>query len=119
MAKFSQMIDGRGNGRGRLSDVVLINEDKWPHIQKSYGMTERELQIARSVCRGFSNQQIADELEIQEGTIKTHMRNIYRKTWVNNKITMLLRFVEAVNTLSPLSPGDQRPPQQDMRTDAN
>jgi hypothetical protein len=26
------------------------------------------------------------------------MRNIYRKTWVNNKIAMLLRFVEAINT---------------------
>jgi DNA-binding CsgD family transcriptional regulator len=115
MAKFPQTIKGSGNGWGRLPEVVLINEDKWRHIQKSYGMTERELQIARSVCRGFSNQQIADELKIQEGTVKTHMRNIYRKTWVNSKIAMLLRFVEAVNTLPPLSPGDQMPARQDVQ----
>jgi DNA-binding NarL/FixJ family response regulator len=115
MAKFPQMINGNGNNGSRPTDVVLISEDKWLHIQKSYGMTERELQIARSVCRGFSNQQIADELKIQEGTVKTHMRNIYRKTWVNNKIAMLLRFVEAVNTFPPLSPGVQMPVQQDVQ----
>ncbi|MDO8301607.1 MAG: LuxR C-terminal-related transcriptional regulator [Sedimentisphaerales bacterium] len=107
------------NGSGKLPDVVLIAEDKWRHIQKSYGMTERELQIARSVCRGFSNQQIANDLKIQEGTVKTHMRNIYRKTWVNNKIAMLLRFVEAVNTLPSPSLGEQVTAQQDIQAGAS
>jgi|GEM_PF-608328 len=84
----------------KLPDVVLIGEDQWAYIQKWYNMTQRELQIARYVCQGLSNQQIANNLKIQQGTVKTHMRNIYRKTWVNNKIAMLLRFVEASNTLS-------------------
>jgi DNA-binding NarL/FixJ family response regulator len=81
----------------KLSNVVLIDDAKWPYVQKRYSMTGRELQIAQSVCRGLSNQQIADNLKIQQGTVKTHMRNIYRKTWVNNKIAMLLRFVEVAN----------------------
>jgi DNA-binding NarL/FixJ family response regulator len=84
----------------KLPEVVLIDEAKWAYIQKWYSMTQRELQIARFVCQGLSNQQIASSLKIQQGTVKTHMRNIYRKTWVNNKIAMLLRFVEAANTLS-------------------
>lgn len=116
MVKFPHAVNS--NGGGRLPDVVLIDDDKWLHIQKSYTMTERELQIARLVCRGFSNQQVADELKIQEGTVKTHMRNIYRKTWVNNKIAMLLRFVEAVNTFPLSSSGDQMPARRDVQTGA-
>lgn len=101
MAKLSRLIngdEGSAGGGSRIPGVMLIDDGKWPHIQKWYSMTERELQIARSVCQGMSNQQIADNLKIQQGTVKTHMRNIYRKTWVNNKIAMLLRFVEAANT---------------------
>jgi DNA-binding NarL/FixJ family response regulator len=83
----------------KLPDVVLIQDEQWDHIKRWYNMTQRELQIAKYVCHGLSNQQIAGNLKIQQGTVKTHMRNIYRKTWVNNKIAMLLRFVEASNTL--------------------
>jgi DNA-binding NarL/FixJ family response regulator len=104
MTRFSQFINGDVDGsvRGiKLPDVALIDDAKWVQIQKWYSMTEREIQIAKSVCRGLSNQQIANDLRIQQGTVKTHMRNIYRKAWVNNKIAMLLRFVEAVNSSSP------------------
>ena len=83
----------------KLPDVVLIHDEQWDHIKKGYNMTLRELQIAKYVCHGLSNQQIAANLKIQQGTVKTHMRNIYRKTWVNNKIAMLLRFVEATNSM--------------------
>jgi len=101
MTKFPDSINGAiggGDENHKLPSVTVIAEDKWPHIQKCYGMTERETQIAKSVCCGLSGQQIADNLRIQQGTVKTHIRNIYRKTWVNNKIAMLLRFVEVANT---------------------
>jgi DNA-binding NarL/FixJ family response regulator len=103
MERVSHLINGDAGSDVNSSkppEVLLIDEDRWPHIQKWYSMTERELQIARSVCRGLSNQQIAGSLKIQQGTVKTHMRNIYRKTWVNNKIAMLLRFVEAASSMS-------------------
>ena len=57
-------------------------------------MTRREFQIAKLVCKGLNNEEIAEKLGIMHGTVKTHIRNIYRKTWVHNKISMLLRFVE-------------------------
>lgn len=66
-------------------------------------MTERELDIAKLVCRGFSNDEIAHVLNIRLGTVKTHIRNIYRKTSVRNKITMLLKFVEDANRVSPIT----------------
>jgi DNA-binding NarL/FixJ family response regulator len=42
-------------------------------------LTERELQILKRVAAGRSNKLIAAELDISEGTVKTHMKNILPK----------------------------------------
>jgi hypothetical protein len=54
------------------------------------------LQVAKHVCRGFANEEVARCLRIRSGTVKTHLRNIYRRIHVTNKIGMLLTFVEQV-----------------------
>ena len=75
---------------------ILLEEDHWKFIQKRYHMTPRELQVAILVCRGFNNDEIAQALKIRHGTVKTHLRNIYRRTRVKSKILLLLRFVEDI-----------------------
>jgi DNA-binding NarL/FixJ family response regulator len=75
---------------------VLLNERQWLYVQKRYELTPRELQVAALVCRGLRNGSIARSLRIQPGTVKTHVKNIYRKVRVRSKIAMLLRFVEEV-----------------------
>ncbi|MCK5172959.1 MAG: helix-turn-helix transcriptional regulator [Planctomycetes bacterium] len=77
----------------------LFNDRQWSHIQQLYRMGNRELQVARLVCQGLNNREVADRLDIKHGTVKTHMRNIYRRLHVKNKIAMLLSFVEVMDTL--------------------
>ena len=77
--------------------VVLVKPRQWEFIKKRYRMTNRELEIVRLVCLGLNNEQIAFNLKIKHGTVKTHVRNIYRKTWVNNKVLMLLKFLSEVS----------------------
>jgi two-component system, NarL family, nitrate/nitrite response regulator NarP len=84
-----------------LRKVALLTNDHWSFIKKRYQMTVRELQISKSLCEGMSIENVAASLKITEGTVKTHIRNIYRKTWVHNKISMLLRFIEDINTHVP------------------
>ncbi len=81
-------------------DVVLLDEEHWAYIQRRYHMSPRELQVAKLVCRGFSNGDIARELKIKHGTAKTHLRNIYRRVRVKNKIAMLLRVVDQATKFS-------------------
>jgi len=83
--------------------ISLLNEEHWFYIRKQYCMSPRELQVAKLVCQGFNNEEIAGNLKIKHGTIKTHMRNIYRRVRVKNKIEMLLRFVDNVAN-SPTRP---------------
>lgn len=78
----------------RTPYITLLDENHWLHIQKRYRMSPRELQIAKLICQGLNNEQIAGNLKIKHGTVKTHVRNIYRRIRVRNKITMLLKFVE-------------------------
>lgn len=73
--------------------TVLFNDRHWLYIQRRYHMSPRELQIAKLVCQGFRNDDIARDLHITLGTVKTHIRNIYRRVQVKSKIAMLLRFV--------------------------
>jgi DNA-binding CsgD family transcriptional regulator len=81
-------------------NVVLLGEELWGYIQKHYHMSSRELQVAKLVCRGFSNGDIARELKLKNGTAKTHLRNIYRKIRVRSKIAMLLKIIEQANKVS-------------------
>jgi len=80
-------------------DVTLLSEKHWAYLQRWYHMGPRELQVAKLTCRGLTNEDIAQELKMRLGTVKTHLRNIFNKTRAGNKITMLLRFVDDVNKL--------------------
>jgi NarL family two-component system response regulator LiaR len=42
-------------------------------------LTEREVEVLRQVARGKSNRQIANDLVISEGTVRTHVSNILSK----------------------------------------
>ena len=56
-------------------------------------LTERELQLARLVVERKTNPQIAGELFLSPKTVETHLRNIFRKLGVSNRVE-LARAVE-------------------------
>ena len=84
----------------------LLTEPQWLQVKKLFKMTPREYQIARLICSGLGNEEIAGQLHVMLSTVKTHIRNIYRKTWVNNKMAMLLRFAEETQP-SPIASSDK------------
>lgn len=57
-------------------------------------LTERETQILRMVVEGMSNKAIANRLGLGEGTIKSHLRNIYRKLQVRTRAEAAAQAVQ-------------------------
>jgi DNA-binding NarL/FixJ family response regulator len=51
-------------------------------------LTERELAVARLVARARTNAEIAAELFVTPGTVKTHLANIQRKTGTRNRVAI-------------------------------
>jgi LuxR family maltose regulon positive regulatory protein len=57
-------------------------------------VTGRELEVLRLLAAGESNKQIAEELVLVTGTVKTHLLNIYRKLDVHNRMQAVARARE-------------------------
>jgi RNA polymerase sigma factor (sigma-70 family) len=52
-------------------------------------LTEREKEVIQLLSKGLTYQEISDELIISHETVKMHLKNIYRKLEVENKIQAL------------------------------
>lgn len=48
-------------------------------------LTERETELVKIVAEGLRNQAIADRLNIQEGTVRIHLHNIYKKLGLSGR----------------------------------
>ena len=58
-------------------------------IYKEAGLTEREIEIAGKLYKGYTNRVIAKKLFITENTLKTHLQKIYRKFDVCSKSELI------------------------------
>ncbi len=62
-------------------------------IRGKFDLSEREVDVIKQLCRGDSNKEIADRLFISELTVKGHLKNIYQKTNVHNRATLVSRIL--------------------------
>ena len=56
-------------------------------------LTAQEMTIVRLIAGGLRNKEIADKLHVSEGTVKTHLHNIYEKLRVDSRLA-LLRYAQ-------------------------
>lgn len=50
-----------------------------------YGLTKRELQVAKLAAKRFTNKEIAEELYIAESTVKSNLKTIFSKLQVKSR----------------------------------
>jgi DNA-binding CsgD family transcriptional regulator len=53
-------------------------------------LSAREIEILLCICRGLSNQEIADELFISKRTVDAHRANILEKTGCKNTASLVV-----------------------------
>ena len=69
-------------GQTRINPEVAVQIAK--HIN-SDPLSERELDVLRLIASGNSNKKIARRLQITEGTVKTHVKNILAKMHASDR----------------------------------
>lgn len=55
-------------------------------------LTEQEMKVLHLIASGLSNKEIADKLFVTGETVKFHIKNMYRKLGVNNRVQALQCF---------------------------
>lgn len=63
----------------------LVKHPNVPELVRTSSLTQREWQVLGLIYSGFSNEQIAHELDVAGTTIKTHIRNLYQKLNIANR----------------------------------
>ncbi|NUR83651.1 MAG: response regulator transcription factor [Nonomuraea sp.] len=66
--------------------VRLLEHLRRPSPEPAVRLTGREREIAEHVARGRTNAEIAAELHISPGTVKTHLAHIQRKLGAANRV---------------------------------
>lgn len=74
--------------------TVMVNEDANSNI------TPRELEVAKLMCYGFTNEEIGGKLSISPKTVKIHTNNLYNKLELtdieksNYRVQLVLSFLK-------------------------
>jgi DNA-binding NarL/FixJ family response regulator len=67
-------------------------------------LTARELEVLRLIGRGRTNQEIASELVVSAGTVKTHVHHIFAKLDLRNRAAAVIFAIE--HDLATADPDD-------------
>src|SRR5215475_14371974 len=72
---------------------------------RAVSLTRREREITRHVALGLRNAEVAERLGVSEGTVKTHLNNIFQKLGFRDRVELAMYAVR-VGLVRP----SERPP---------
>jgi len=75
---------------GRALGQLLSREAS----EQALNLTDRELEVIRFVSKGLQNKDIASELGISEGTVKTHVISIHEKLGVTGRTESVVTAIK-------------------------
>ena len=74
---------------GTAGAIPAADEASPADRARALGLSEREAAIAVLIARGLTNKEIAEELFISAGTVRTHVYNLYRKIGAGNRVELV------------------------------
>lgn len=80
----------------RLSTLARMFSDVENNITDTTSLTAREMEVLELLGKGFTNQQIAEKLVVEIGTVKNHVHSILEKLNVKtrNEAAAYLAFIK-------------------------
>jgi DNA-binding NarL/FixJ family response regulator len=81
-------------GRKPVQNLVQVLNELMEEIKQppanTFGLTIRELEVVRLIAQGLTNKEIARNCSIADETVKRHLKNIFDKVGVWNRLELAL-----------------------------
>jgi DNA-binding NarL/FixJ family response regulator len=82
----SNARSGNADGRRSTDRVSFELYDRW------LALSPRERQVTHLTCMGYKNTQIAFQMGVSVGTVKSYLQHVLFKTGVQSKTDLRLKF---------------------------
>jgi len=97
---FNEMLDKVRAGHMWFPELILedvirvaLHSSNQPQKLNSLDiLTPREQEVAFYVAQGKSNKEIAIVLELSADTVKLHLSHIYKKLYIDNRVSLALKL---------------------------
>jgi two-component system, NarL family, response regulator LiaR len=86
--------EGKNYFSPEILSAIIKNLNNKPHKRKKTDLTKREIEILYNICKGFSNQEIADLLYISKRTVDKHRENLLLKTQSKNTAGLVIYAIK-------------------------
>lgn len=91
LGAIGQIMEGRNVIDHKVMQrLSVLMSGKTENAVITQGMTKRESEILSLLAEGLTNQQIAKELYISEGTVKNYISAIYDKTGIHDRAKLIV-----------------------------
>ncbi len=91
-----------GAGNDFFADESSVNGKEQSVLNKIYRMTAltgRQREILEKLLTGKTNLQMAEEMKIDESTIKGHLQEVYLKLGVTNRCIAIIQYRDIYNKM--------------------
>jgi DNA-binding NarL/FixJ family response regulator len=87
---ISKVMEGQNYFSSEVMATLVMHLNKRKSEELKNELSERETEILYFICKGFSNQEIADTLFLSKRTVDKHRENILSKTNSKNTANLVL-----------------------------
>ncbi|VEP12633.1 Two component LuxR family transcriptional regulator [Hyella patelloides LEGE 07179] len=86
LKQIKRLVDGRGRGLGEGPTI---------HVPHNVELTPTELKVVQLVAKGMANRNIAEQLNVSQRTIESHVSNMLNKTSLKNRTELARWAIES------------------------
>ncbi len=88
------VLSGNNYFSQQILESLINNITRKKNIKKTGDLTEREIEVLYHICKGLSNQEIADSLFLSKRTVDKHRENLLAKTSSKNTAELVIYAIK-------------------------
>lgn len=73
----------------------LFSVRRWRELAEALGLTSRQAEVAKLICRGLGDEEIAESLGVSVSVVHVHTVGLYKRLAVKKRVGVVVRLVLA------------------------